>query len=117
MYFLFPTSLSRLAMRIALLLAYLAASGCVAIAGGGFGADQAGDGDGDDDPGLEGDEASRERCRVSTENAKRLLEKSCASCHGGGSASEGGFNTVLDINAMIDTGKILPGKPENSSLY
>ncbi len=118
MYFLFPTSLSRLAMRIALLLAYLATSGCVAIAGGEIGkGDPAGDGDGDDDPGLEGDEASRERCRASTENAKRLLEDSCASCHGGGAASEGGFNTVLDINAMIDTGKIAPGKPESSPLY
>jgi mono/diheme cytochrome c family protein len=118
MYFLFPTSLSRLAMRIALLLAYLAASGCVAIAGGEIGkGDQAGDGDGDDDPGLQGDDESRERCRVSTENAKRLLENTCASCHGGGAASQGGFNTVLDINAMIDTGKIQPGKPESSPIY
>jgi mono/diheme cytochrome c family protein len=117
MFFLFPTSLSRLAMRIALLLAYLAASGCVAIAGGEIGGDQAGDDDDDDDPGLEGDEASRERCRVSTENAKRLLESSCASCHGGGAASQGGFNTVLDINAMIDTGKIVPEKPESSTIY
>jgi mono/diheme cytochrome c family protein len=121
MNFRFTTSHAPLATRFALLLALAgAAPGCVAIAGGGIdnGADSDGDDDGDEGPGVsEGDEASRERCRAATENAKKLLENRCASCHGGGAANQGGFNTVLDINAMIDTGKVVPSKPESSPLY
>lgn len=96
-------------------------AGCVAFAGGGERQEsQANPGDsrGDDDelkPSPE-DEERRERCRVSTEQAKQLLETHCASCHGG-APGQGGFDGVLDINKMIDTGRIDPGRPESSPVY
>jgi hypothetical protein len=100
------------------------ASACSAVSSGGPpGGDVEGDedeqeaGDGDAPAVSPEDEASRERCRAATENARDFLEDTCAFCHGGGTAREGGFDTVRDVNAMIDTGMIVPGKPERSALY
>jgi hypothetical protein len=46
-----------------------------------------------------------------------ILTTNCAPCHGPTSKGEGGFKKVLDTDALIADGKIIPGNPEGSPLY
>jgi hypothetical protein len=49
--------------------------------------------------------------------AKAMLETHCYGCHGKAGAVEGGFNTVLEVQKLIDGRKVIPGDTRNSSLY
>lgn len=49
--------------------------------------------------------------------AQKILEEKCAFCHNLNNA-QGGFSTVMNTQAMIDSGRFLiPGKPESSVIY
>jgi mono/diheme cytochrome c family protein len=45
-----------------------------------------------------------------------ILQNNCGSCHTNGVAS-GGVDYMLDLGALIDNGKIIPGDKDNSPLY
>ncbi len=49
--------------------------------------------------------------------AKAVLNTNCASCHTAGAQAKGGFANVLDAPALVASGKIVPGKPDDSPLY
>ena len=47
----------------------------------------------------------------------QIIERSCASCHGEFSPGNGGFSTIQDVDAMVDSFHVIPGYPEASSIY
>ncbi len=49
--------------------------------------------------------------------AEAVLRKNCASCHGPGGKSKGGFGYVLDRERLIARQKVVPGKPAESELF
>jgi WD40 repeat protein len=49
--------------------------------------------------------------------ARAVLEANCHRCHGKDGAIEGGMNFILDRDKLIARRKIIPGKPEESSLF
>jgi len=50
-------------------------------------------------------------------SALEILEAHCYSCHGQGGSSQGGFGYVLDIERLVETGKIIPGQAGSSPLF
>jgi WD40 repeat protein/mono/diheme cytochrome c family protein len=48
--------------------------------------------------------------------ARDILKANCYRCHGQDGAIEGGFNYVLDRDKLVASRKIVPGKPDESSL-
>jgi hypothetical protein len=82
---------------------------------------------------TEGKETTNDPCVLTTQQAKEILTKNCAGCHGGGaSAQEGKFDCVLDFKKLImmtsNTVKdpkdpsrfmhfVVPGDPDDSRLY
>jgi hypothetical protein len=48
--------------------------------------------------------------------AKLILQKNCAGCHANGK-SQGGFGSVLDQNALVKQGLVVPKDPAGSLLY
>jgi mono/diheme cytochrome c family protein len=55
-------------------------------------------------------------CPTVETQALAVLQSHCASCHGPGT-NTAGFNTVLDVNALEASGKIVPGDALKSPLY
>lgn len=51
------------------------------------------------------------------EQARTLLQKHCAPCHGGGTAAKGRFGFVLDRDRLVSRGLVVPGKAGDSDLY
>ena len=49
--------------------------------------------------------------------AEAVLRKHCYRCHGQDGAVEGGFNFILEHEKLVSRRKIVPGKPDESSLY
>jgi WD40 repeat protein/mono/diheme cytochrome c family protein len=49
--------------------------------------------------------------------AEQVLRRYCYRCHGQDGAVEGGFNYVVDVPRLIASGKIVPGKPDQSPLW
>jgi len=49
--------------------------------------------------------------------AQAVLAKHCASCHGPGGKSKGGFGYILDRERLVARQKVVPGKPAESELY
>jgi len=56
-------------------------------------------------------------CAEIAQNAKQMLRNNCTSCHGANSDGQGGFANVLDAAALVASGKIVPGKVDESPLY
>jgi len=56
-------------------------------------------------------------CGQAALKAQATLQSYCASCHGADSAGKGGFKTVLDVTALITSGKVVAMKPDSSPLY
>ncbi len=48
--------------------------------------------------------------------AHEILKANCYRCHGQDGAVEGGFSYVLDHGKLVAAGKVIPGKPDQSSL-
>ncbi len=46
-----------------------------------------------------------------------IAQTNCVACHGRRSAGKGGFYTVLDVDALIAGGKVVPGQPESSPIF
>ena len=52
------------------------------------------------------------------QKALAVLEKNCAQCHGPASKGEGGFNSVLDVQKMIEAKDYLvPGNADKSYVF
>src|SRR4051812_38163386 len=51
------------------------------------------------------------------DKAQAILTARCASCHGPGGKSRGGFGYVLDRERLVARQKVIPGKPAESELY
>jgi hypothetical protein len=49
--------------------------------------------------------------------AKAILQKHCAACHGGGKAAKGGFGFVLDRDRLISRQLVVPGETSRSDLF
>jgi mono/diheme cytochrome c family protein len=106
----------------------MSVAGCVAIAEGGKtteptkdnpdGSGNNNNNDNDDNDNVsQTDLALRARCRESTEKSKTVLATYCVSCHGAGASNSGGFQSVTDLNAMVDQGKVVAGQPDSSPIY
>lgn len=67
------------------------------------------------DTGTEGGETGS-LCATITEQAFAILEENCSGCHSP-PANQGGFDTVLDVDALLVEGRIVAGSPEESPLY
>src|SRR5688572_27022314 len=48
--------------------------------------------------------------------AQAVLKANCYRCHGQDGNSKGGFGYVLDRNQLVNRGKVVPGKPDESEL-
>lgn len=79
-------------------------SGDPAAAGGAAGADDSPQGPPSSD------------CSIIDLQARAILEKNCAGCHGPGT-NVANFDTVLDLEKLKASGKIKPGNPDSSPLY
>ena len=73
--------------------------------------DESDAGDGGDEP--DEDDAG---CDESAFATAKLLSARCSSCHANGT-SQGGFGGVLNPAAMISSGRVKPGDPDNSPVY
>jgi WD40 repeat protein/mono/diheme cytochrome c family protein len=49
--------------------------------------------------------------------AQTVLKTHCYRCHGDGGSVEGGMNYVLDLSKLVQRKKVVPGKPDESSLW
>lgn len=56
-------------------------------------------------------------CEEDPTSAAAILEAYCYSCHGDNGSSSGGFAEVLDVETMIDDGKLVPGDATASLIY
>lgn len=48
--------------------------------------------------------------------AANVLKTHCYDCHGDGGSDEGGFNYTLNLQRLVATRKVIPGKPDASPL-
>ena len=55
-------------------------------------------------------------CEEVYAESRVVMNTYCAGCHAGGN-SIGGFGAALDAPAMISSGKIVPGSPDESRIY
>lgn len=60
---------------------------------------------------------SQLECEPEARGAEVVLTTYCAGCHGPSSSAKGGFNSVLDVPALISSGKIVKKVPEMSLLW
>lgn len=51
-----------------------------------------------------------------TQDAHGVLSTHCERCHGGGEASEGGFDFIADRDRLVSSGYVLPRNPRESPL-
>ncbi len=69
---------------------------------------------GGSDTGGDGDELA---CEDAAPAAETLVLESCAACHGAEGTGQGGFSTIEDVPAMVDAGMVVPGEPDQSTLW
>jgi mono/diheme cytochrome c family protein len=55
-------------------------------------------------------------CSRAESEAQRILSERCASCHDNG-ASQGGFSSVLEVDALLRQGRVVPNDPAGSPLF
>jgi mono/diheme cytochrome c family protein len=56
--------------------------------------------------------------RLERAQFEALLERACGECHGPGATQvQGGINYINNLDELIETGRIVPGKPEESLIY
>jgi len=61
-------------------------------------------------------EVSESTCDQAPAQALQVLERNCYRCHGEGGSVEGGFNYVLDVQRMTETGMVVPSDPSASRI-
>jgi mono/diheme cytochrome c family protein len=49
--------------------------------------------------------------------ATQILQQRCYPCHGAGGNTSGGITDITNKQYLIDSGKLVPGKPEASPIY
>ncbi len=49
--------------------------------------------------------------------AQAIFKANCHRCHGKEGAAEGGFNYILNLEKLVASKKVVPGKPDQSPLY
>jgi mono/diheme cytochrome c family protein len=49
--------------------------------------------------------------------ARGILKKHCAQCHGEAGSRKGGMNYILDRDLLVERGQVIPGDPEKSPLW
>lgn len=71
----------------------------------------------DDDPNNPIEDWNGEiKCGTANTKGPQVLKTYCAKCHQA-PASKGGFDNILDTQALVDAGKIVPGDPDASPIY
>ena len=68
------------------------------------------------DESNQGDEGSQKNNNKALD-ALTVLEEHCYSCHGLAGSNQGGFDDVLDVEKLIETGMVIPGDADSSPLY
>jgi mono/diheme cytochrome c family protein len=61
--------------------------------------------------------APQPACVSATQKAQATLTNDCSSCHGASSPAKGGFSTVLDVPALLASGKVVKNQPDMSLIY
>jgi mono/diheme cytochrome c family protein len=56
-------------------------------------------------------------CADAPQAAQEALTANCSSCHGNTPNAKAGFNTILDVPALITSGKIVANEPDMSPVY
>lgn len=56
-------------------------------------------------------------CVPAAEKAEAALTSYCGGCHGPSSPAKGGFSTVLEVSAMLASGKVVKSQPEMSPIW
>lgn len=56
-------------------------------------------------------------CKDLSDQTLAILASSCAGCHGPDSSGQGNFDYVLDLEALLTSGKVKAGAPAESLLY
>ena len=56
-------------------------------------------------------------CEDATIAAQGTIGRLCAGCHGPAGAGPGGLRDILDVPALISSGRIVPGDPMASGVY
>lgn len=54
---------------------------------------------------------------AATLSATQILQQRCYSCHGAGGTTSGGIADITNKQYLIDTGRLVPGKPDASPIY
>ena len=67
----------------------------------------------DDDP----VEPMDSTCDEAPQAAQQALTSFCSGCHGDTPNAKAGFNTILDVPALLKSGKIVANEPEMSPVY
>lgn len=62
-------------------------------------------------------DAATGACAQSAQRWLEIARTNCAACHGPNSPGRAGFSSVLDVEALIASGKVVPGAPASSPLY
>ena len=52
-----------------------------------------------------------------TASVRAVLARHCAGCHGDQAKPKGGLGRVSDLSHLIESGQIVPGKPDRSPLF
>jgi mono/diheme cytochrome c family protein len=68
-------------------------------------------------PDAENDAGATGACAQSAQRWLEIARANCAACHGPNSPGRAGFSSVLDVGALIASGKVVPGAPDASPLY
>jgi hypothetical protein len=56
-------------------------------------------------------------CSTAAAKAQATLTTYCGNCHGNVAAPKAGFNTVLDVPALLASGKVVADKPDMSIIF
>jgi len=62
-------------------------------------------------------DATQLTCTLTARKAEITLTTYCGGCHGPNSSAQGGFDTVLDVSALVATGKVVQNQPNDSPLW
>lgn len=56
-------------------------------------------------------------CSTAPQKAQATLTTYCSSCHGNVAMPKAGFNTILEVDALLTSGKVVPNQPDMSIIY
>jgi cytochrome c553 len=56
-------------------------------------------------------------CSTAPQKAQAALTTYCSSCHGNVAMPKAGFNTILEVDALLTSGKVVANEPEMSIIF